>query len=410
MPRTIRFSARPRVQTWGVATPRRTKSSTALGLLAGFCVAIAAVQACGTSDPDRCSEARCAPGNRCLPAHGETRCRRPCAASADCPAGSTCVSASQPAQIPTACQPAPQGVFCDRYAERGGPRLAPYVCEVDSPKGCIAGTEPGQWCCDDRPGETYAQPFCMRDLNGVEPGPKQFGAPCNASGGRENNPDCDTSQGFACFGTQPGDGGAYCTRYGCHSDRECSAEMYCATINEAPNAVTAARSFRSSVTVCLKRDYCAPCSADRDCPSLAGVTQYCVSDQKGALFCAPECSETSNCNNEAVCVDSGFGPRVCYPRAGVCVGDGTLCSPCRADADCGADGVCVKGTYSSERACAKPSPGPCSASNAGACATPVASGAKVICTQGSSEVPAQYCAGVYRLGAGFDLGCFTPPR
>jgi hypothetical protein len=245
----------------------------------------------------------------------------------------------------------------------------------------------------------------------VKAGPKQWGAGCNPTGGLEANPDCDTAQGFYCYGSSPADGAAYCTRYGCTSDRECAPNFYCGTINVAPNVTTAKPTRHQTTKLCLRRDYCAPCAADLDCPTLNGLTQHCVPDSvTGDGLCAPECKSSANCNFEARCVDVGTGVKTCYPRAGACKGDGSLCSPCSNDGDCGDDGLCVKGQYTTEHSCAKKSAVTCSAT-AKQCPPSSAAKAKIGCsTQDSEEAPANYCLGLWAFGDGADIGCWTPAR
>jgi hypothetical protein len=387
--------------------------------LAAAAVLLALVPACSSKEAAKpaCDPAQCGAQNTCIAGSGETKCRRACAANTDCPAGATCVAGTT-GSVTTGCTKvaADAADFCAPLALNGGVKLSPYTCgEGAAPKGCVAGPAPGQFCCDDLPPESYAQAFCVRNLRTLKVGPKQFGAACNATLGLNDNPDCDSAQGFACYGLLPGDGEAYCTSYGCHSDRECAPTFYCATINVAPNVTTPKPTFHETTTACLKRDYCAPCVADIDCPSLKGRTQHCVTDAKGGGFCAPECTAAANCNFEAKCVDVGIGPSVCYPRAGLCVGDGSLCAPCRADSECGADGVCAKGQYTTERACAKQSGVTCSGT-AKECGVSAAPKAKIGCTTTAGDLPANYCVGLYNFGPPqsggqpTDIGCFTPAR
>lgn len=344
-------------------------------LLACLFAAIVILAACNstttvTRPPPACDDAKCAPGNQCLDLDGEIKCRKVCSSNSDpatsCPFGYTCIDTL-----------------------------------------------------------TGAPPFCVKDQalrsdgTPLEKKPSgQWGASCQANLGLEN-PDCDTEQDFYCYGISPTDGDAYCTRYGCESDEECGAGFWCATVNTTPSVAREKRTkFGAVQRVCLRRSYCSPCVADVDCPDLAGRKQYCVSDKNGESFCAPTCEATSNCANEARCVDVGLESKVCYPRAKVCVGDGELCSPCHSDADCGEDGVCVKGQYTTEKACAKKAPsGDCEL-----CPEKTsAPAAGIACTREASDnLPEAYCVGVYEFGKPvqtpdgpvqpFDLGCWTPKR
>lgn len=373
----------------------------------------------GNAPQTTCDPTQCADKNQCLQGNGELKCRRPCGSNDDpatsCPAGATCLAGNTPSTIPPTCQKAADDVSaatCGSFATGGGLRLNAYTCGDTVPKQCVESATAGTWCCNDAPEETYAQPFCVKLFGAVQAGPKQWGAACNPTGGLDQNPDCDTAQGFYCHGTSPADGAAYCTRYLCTSDRECAPNFYCGTINVGPNVTTAKTTKHQTTTVCLRRDYCAPCLADLDCPTLNGLTQHCVPDSvTGQGLCAPECQTSTNCNFEAKCVDVlGTGTKTCYPRAGACTGDGSLCSPCRNDADCGDDGLCVKGQYTTEHACAKKSGVACT-DKAKMCPTSAAPKAKIGCTQSDSEeAPANYCVGLYAFDAGADIGCWTPAR
>jgi hypothetical protein len=364
-----------------------------------------------------CDETQCLAGNKCLQGDGELKCRRPCSSNNDpatnCPSGAVCVAASSPSTIPMGCTKGAEADterLCGALTTLGGTHLNSYACGDVVPKNCVASAEAGQWCCNDAPAEAYAQPFCKRITREVKAGPKQWGAGCNATAGLENNVDCDSAQGFFCYGQSPADGASYCTRYDCHADSECAPNFYCGTINVAPNVTTAKPTRHQTTTVCLRRDYCAPCSADLDCPTLNGLTQHCVPDDNGVGFCGPECQTSQNCNFEAKCIDGGIGIKTCYPRAGSCIGDGSLCSPCRNDADCGDDGLCVKGQYTTEHACAKKSAITCTTS-AKQCPPSSAPKAKIGCeTADAAEAPANYCVGLYSFGDNADIGCWTPAR
>ena len=366
-----------------------------------------------------CDETQCLQGNKCLKGDGELKCRRPCSSNNDpatnCPAGAICVAGNTQSTLPIECAKSEDKAVdvCGALSTQGGTKLTPYICLNATPKNCVASGD--KWCCNDAPSEVYAQPFCKRNVREIKAGPKQWGAGCNATAGLENNVDCDSAQGFFCYGTSPADGASYCTRYDCHADIECAPNFYCATINVAPNVTTSKPTIHQTTTACLRREYCAPCTADLDCPTLNGLTQHCVPDDNSVGFCAPECSTSQNCPHDAKCVDGGIGVKTCYPRAGVCVGDGGLCSPCRNDADCGDDGACVRGQYTTELSCAKKSEIPCkTGSVAGTdfkCPASSAPKATIRCRGDAFEqVPKDYCHGLYPFGESADVGCWTPAK
>ncbi len=341
-------------------------------------VGVGVLAACSSEDkaaPPTCDSAKCAAGNECLPLNGEIKCRKTCSSNADpatsCPFGYTC---------------------------------------TDTLTGVV--------------------PFCIQDTavnadgKPIEQKPSgQWGAKCQANLGIEN-PGCDGEQGFFCYGTSPTDGDAYCTRYDCEKDSDCGAGFWCGKINQTPNVQTAKRSTVGEVqNVCLRRTYCSTCNVDLDCPPILGKAQHCVAGADGASFCAPECSDSRECPNEAQCLDAGVSSKICYPRAKVCVGDGSLCSPCRVDTDCGEDGACVKGQYTTEKSCAKKSTSSCEGKDAkgepvptqGSCPQkPESAGrdSEVRCLGLVFEqVPKDYCHGIYFIGSqGGDIGCWTPKR
>jgi hypothetical protein len=216
------------------------------------------------------------------------------------------------------------------------------------------------------------------------------------------NKACGTAPAFGCYGTGTTDANAFCTKFGCGTDADCTQGWWCATVNQSPNVETDKFALGVTRTVCVPRTYCAPCASDRDCAP-AHTTDvaraHCLPDSQGTNFCAPICATQSNCPLDAACIpqwsmctpgagkacsndddcplaggryqhcDSGHCTsecgsdaecaagqtcqlvRTCMPRAGACVGDGSFCSPCRSDADCGA-GYCIDASpYSTERFC-----------------------------------------------------------
>ncbi len=316
-----------------------------------------------------CDNAKCKPGNTCIAYEGVTQCRKTCSSNADpatsCPFGYTCID-----------------------AQSGEPPFCLKETAVTASGAPLTKKDTGQW-----------------------------GSPCAANKGLEN-PDCDTEQGFYCYGISPTDGNAYCTRYDCTADLECGPGFWCGQINQTPNVETSKRKTLGAVQkVCLRREYCATCKVDLDCPPVQGIPQHCVQETSGAFGCMPECTTSKNCPLEARCADVGLAAKVCYPRANVCVGDGSLCSPCRVDTDCGEDGACVKGQYTTEKACAKKSATTCEKDgkpSQGSCPQTLEAGSKSdIRCLGSvfEEVPENYCHGIYRMGSeGGDIGCWTPDR
>ena len=318
-----------------------------------------------------------------------------------------------------------------------GAILAPLGCSSSSPCNCAAGNQ----CIDDGSGsgltchkvcDTQAQCpsgwYCHEGQVGGQP--KSWCIPswhtsCSPRDGEADNPACDKAHGFACYAQSPTDANAFCTVIGCKKDGDCPGGWWCATVNQAPNALTAKASLGSTRTVCLPRAYCAPCQSDGDCVAAPDSTpQRCVQNDQGDHFCTPECSGDDTCPLDATCLvqlticspatgsacksdgdcppakgtyqhcDGGHctpecaaatdcdpGQRctkrgLCAPRAGVCKGDGSFCSPCRSDDDC-ATGLCATGApYSTESFCtakatvpscstASPNPAGCPAHRAG---------------------------------------------
>ncbi len=349
------------------ANLRRSAPATPLGRLV-LCVTFGVVAAighagCSSNDVDppapipACDSAKCNPGNKCISDGTETKCRLLCDSQSGCPKN--------------------------------------YHCKGGSPDS-----------------------YCVADRVAYAPSEKgQWGAACNPTLGIDKNTDCDLDQNFWCFAATPTDGRAYCTQYLCIDDTDCAGGYTCTKINTAPNAVESKRSFGATVSVCQKRDYCAPCASDIDCPrSLDGRKQFCAIAGNGTAFCSASCENDDNCPLDAECRGLGDGNNACFPRAGSCVGDGSLCSPCRNDEDC-PNGACLTADYSSERFCSVLSKKPCSATEKGDCP-------KANTTQGvacfpndkSPDVPKDSCIGLVQQGVDDEgqpnkaIGCWTRDR
>jgi hypothetical protein len=360
-----------------------------------------------------CDSSKCAPGNKCIDDGSGIGaiCRKVCSTQADCPFNYYCNDAPGP------------GVY-------------------------------GSWCA--KQSTTYPE----------RPG-GQWGAQCPPSGGEANNPACDGADGFACYGVTPTDANAFCTVLGCKQDTDCPGGWWCASVNEAPNVTTSTPSYGVVGNVCTPRDYCAPCQKDHDC-ALApdGTPQHCVQDTKGQGYCTPACAGASNCALDATCAPQwsqctpGAGAacktdddcpvvrgifqhcdagkctpecgnnsdctagqtcavaRVCVPRAGVCVGDGSFCSPCRSDADCGnGAGDCLSGQpYSTERFCSvKATVSPCDTTRANPPGCPARATSDNWVATGCVTTPRNQCEGLVRFGTAAGTptpvpGCWTINR
>ncbi|MFO0677879.1 MAG: hypothetical protein U0169_15180 [Polyangiaceae bacterium] len=347
--------------------PRKRTSAPSLvpGLAAAFVVGAATFgpTGCSSSDPTpvkvvpACDSSKCNPGNKCISDGTETKCRLLCQGQSGCPANYHCKGGSP-----------------DSY------------CVAD--RVAYAASDKGQW-----------------------------GEPCNPTLGIDKNTDCDLDQNFWCYAATPTDGRAYCTQFLCIDDSDCAGGYYCATINTAPNAIETKRSFGQTVAVCAKRDYCAPCASDIDCPrSLDGRSQFCAIGGDGKTFCSPSCETDDNCPLDSECRDLGDGTLACFPRAGTCVGDGSLCSPCRNDNDC-PKGACLNADFSSEKFCSVLSTKTCTATEKGDCpAAATSQGSACITSAVNPDLPKNSCVGLVQQGVDDQgkpvraVGCWTRDR
>jgi len=321
-----------------------------------------------------CDPAKCLQGNECLDDGTGTSCRLVCAAQADCPFNYYCT---------------PSLTFAD-----GGATIN----------------------------------YCAADKIAYTPGAGTWGTSCQPTGGIAMNPACDFGQGFSCYAVSPTDGNAYCTQYGCTQDTDCAGGWYCATVNVQPNAETATRSVGQTNNVCQPRLYCASCTSDVDCDQTAGP-EHCIVDKNGDFYCSPECASNGNCALDAQCLTldesascTGTGTCVCAARARECVGDGSLCSPCRSDADC-PKGVCATADYSTERFCTVSSGVTCTLDKLTGvltddCPSSDEASVPVGCTTepDANLTPPNECVGLVTFGktesggTEYVNGCYTPDR
>lgn len=322
----------------------------------------------GTSDGGvTCDSSKCAPGNTCLEVNGETKCRKTCSSNLDpsksCPLGYACRTQNDPTNAKTVEGPNPPA-----------PASTAFCAEVAP---TITKQAKGQW-----------------------------GFACNPGGGVSGNKDCDSAQGFTCLARSPSDGDAYCT-HACETTADCGAGLFCGDINDTPSADAAKREgFGSVIRVCQKRAYGSPCFADVDCPS----AHTCAADNNGRRFCTIACEKDNNCAVDAFCAPVN-GKNICFPNAGVILGDGKFCSPCRADSDCKAGGgVCASDvSYTTERFCTVPSPSACKTTS-DCPKAPEGVTAAGCASKESDELPAGSCVGLFKLGGNDLPGCWTAPR
>ncbi len=250
-------------------------------------------------------------------------------------------------------------------------------------------------------------------------GTGQAGALCDSAKG-VNNPDCDGAQGFKCFGVSPTDANAMCALYDCKADSDCGPGRFCGAVNTTPSADTLVRAPGVVVKVCQITGYCGSCVTDLDCAPRGSEAGRCVLDEKNAGYCTYACTKDAECPLDARCARYTDGTSACIPYAGVCKGNGTMCSPCAADSDC-TDGECLRAEYSTERYCSQRTPcvkgGNCKADLCTTKPRPSTNFVGAGCTDSTeSSVPANQCVGLVQLGtdnAGKPLllpGCWTRRR
>ncbi|CAN5857567.1 hypothetical protein BH11MYX4_BH11MYX4_31770 [soil metagenome] len=423
----------------------------AAAVVSGLIAACSSTTVAGPAGPPPCDPTQCAPRNQCINNGADTKCRLPCAAHVDCPANYQC--ASVPPAIPSGAtvDPALLGAFCSNIGFEDGKIFAfagvkdcqTGTCLADGRRKVILGGAeridtycsascetagcPSGWECLENTVKSDVDPkrvcakqsggYCVKNTTEVpQKAVGQWGTSCLPTGGQDANPACDLDNAFICYGTGPTDANAYCTRAECTADLDCAGGYWCATVNDKPNVKSAERSFGKTHTVCLKHTYCSPCAADRDCPVIDGKQSRCADDDVGGKYCASVCTTSTECRLDATCTNVvEDGTKVCKPRAGVCKGDGSICSPCGSDADC-PNGFCIKAGYSPEKFCSVKAASACPAPSGGASITkgdcPAFTARKTTsigcqALDGNDEIPRNQCIGLIEFGDSGDIACYT---
>ena len=399
-------------------------------LAAAFALLLAPPVGCSSGDGGAaaCVSSRCPSGSECIDdgsGHGAA-CHEVCTRSSECPFNSFCNDGQPTSWCVASTYPIPQlptgqwGTVC---VPTGGEANNPdcdgadgFFCYGTSPTdasafctvyGCTADTDcPGGWWCatvNDAPSvKTNATSYGPTHTACL---PREYCAPCKL------DHDCPA----AADGTQQhcaadSQGNGYCTTE-CETDANCALDATC-------------KGWQSLCTPAQG----ASCQSDEDCPAAQGVAQHCDGGH-----CTPECGADSDCLAAAVTpaadggdaqasggatpVDGKCQSRgLCAPRAGVCVGNGGFCSPCRSDQDC-TNGYCMSGLpYSTERFCSSKSTViPCDTTDANPAGCPAYKSTNPWTVNACVTTPANQCEGFVVLGTAAGQaqelpGCWTANR
>ena len=155
---------------------------------------------------------------------------------------------------------------------------------------------------------------------------------------------------------------AFCTG-SCDTNDDCPTSMRCGTDYDM-------------VKKCLKRNICDECGINDNCP-----IDYpaCIAGKDGKKYCSKICGGDEDCPGAAQAVywltcdvgtdAAGTQGRFCTHRYGSCVGDGTVCAPCRGNADCTGGTKCLGNDSTLERFCSKAcaDDSTCTSANASGC-------------------------------------------
>ena len=415
-------------------------------LLLLILLAVAGCSSSTHSNAVRCNPSSCAAGSACVSDGSDAgpSCQKLCTQQTDCPFNWFC-NDGQPNSWcvrSTIMFSKQSGQFGDFCSPSGGENNA--ACDTADTFGCYGNSptdanafctlfdcaqdsdcQGGWWCAtvDATPNvSTTARSFGKPPRNVCLP--RSYCASCISDHDCAPAPD-STPQHCVPDST----GASFCSNK-CGSDANCPLDAVC----KAPWAVCAQASCAKD-SDCQKfapNEVCngglcqVPCNRDADCPASNGTPQHC-GDSGTCLpqsckndddcpptagtfqhcnggTCTPECGSNGDCNpavGDQVCTKP---LKVCVPRAGVCVGDGGFCSPCRADADC-TNGYCVAAAYSTERFCSQTmkSGTACSSTGppSGSCPMRPSSAnyTGVACTSSASDLaPANQCLGVVTFG------------
>jgi hypothetical protein len=420
---------------------------------------LAMIAGCSQSSKSTaCESSQCAPGNACIDDDSGTGsiCHRLCTGQADCPSGwycndgkpqswcalSTTHLAGAVGQFGTSCLPGDgesNNKACDAVDGFScyGTSLADAnaFCTLF---GCAKDTDcPGGWWCevvDMAPNVTTS----VRSFGPTRTAclPRQYCATCQAD--HDCSPSADGTEEHCATDAN---GSGFCAPE-CASNAACPLDATCVGAFDVCTATacmadsdcpalsgTAERCFLGSCKIPCTTDascpavngapvHCGPagsceaqaCASDDDCPPTAGTFQHC----RGGT-CTPECGGPADCRADQKCGTLSL----CHPRAGVCVGTGGFCSPCRSDADC-QDGYCLNAPNSTERFCSQAAQGSCSDDAAPNGMCPMrpngATYMGVACTtEDDSFAPANQCVGFVVLGTSTGTqeenpGCYTINR
>ncbi|MCO4760784.1 MAG: hypothetical protein KC502_04725 [Myxococcales bacterium] len=190
--------------------------------------------------------------------------------------------------------------------------------------GLLACSTPGE---DSKPDAGDSQ-----DADAVIANTNFVGATC------ASNLDC-AKYGLSCYVTNDKTGTGICSR-GCETETDCGGGL--AHCNNVEGAL-----------VCTLPRYCDPCTSAQECGPEAPI---CAKDDKGIGFCTTSCTVNQDaCSGDALC--RKYGPKVtdfaCMPARGSCSGDGSQCSPCKTNGDCGDNHTCFQADGSTERFCSQ---------------------------------------------------------